>query len=59
MRTFHDHGGLIKKIDERRFTEFRTRRGAILFAAGCAALGLLIPFCGVLCFTNWLDPLFH
>lgn len=32
---------------------------AVAMFAGCAILGFLIPTCGVLCFTNWLDPLFR
>jgi hypothetical protein len=39
--------------------EFRSPLQTVLFIIGCAALGLLVPFCLVLCFTNWLDPLFH
>jgi len=59
MRTFDDHSGLLKTLDEKHFSEFRTKHGAILFIVGCALVGLLVPLCGVLCFTNWLDPLFH
>lgn len=59
MRTYDDHSGLLKTLDEKVFTEFRTKRGAVLFIVGCIALGFLLPTVGVLCFTNWLDPLFH
>lgn len=31
----------------------------VLFIAGCAILGFLVPTCLVLAFTNWLDPLFY
>ncbi len=31
----------------------------VAIIAACAILGFLIPLCGVLIFTNWLDPLFR